>query len=150
MSGHLSLDTTREPPYHPTSVMTSPRCLSRLGLLGALVLILLAAAAAGCARSPVEQAIAGKFDAERNNKIVTSYCSSCHSHKDFKPDPHLALVSTLYEKKPYQGATECRTCHQLKLRGLAIPWIERTTRRPHGRLTPLAKRTTPPSPTKAK
>jgi hypothetical protein len=108
-----------------------------------VVLICLAVVSAGCARSAVEQAASGKFDAERNNKILTSYCTSCHSHKDFEADPHLELVSTLYKKKPYQGATECRICHRLKAKGWAIPWVQRTTRRPHGRLTPLAKRTTP-------
>lgn len=130
--------------------MTSPRCFFWIGHLGAFVLIWFAVVSAGCARSAVEQAVAGKFDAERNNKIIASYCSSCHTHKDFEADPHLARVSTLYEEKPFQGATECRICHSLKAKGLAIPWVERTTRRPHGLMTPIAKRTTPSPPTPAK
>ncbi|MFQ5893472.1 MAG: hypothetical protein ACE5H5_04085 [Nitrospinota bacterium] len=107
-------------------------------------------AGAGCARSPVEQAVSGKYTPERNNKIITAYCTSCHTHKDFQPDPHVALASTWFEKEPYQGATECRTCHRVKLKGWAIPWVQRTTRRPHGRLTPPARQIKPLPPPSAR
>lgn len=113
-------------------------------LLGVVAVMLLAALTA-CSRSPVERAVSGKFTPEINNKIITSYCTSCHSHKDFKADPHLVLVSTVYEKEPYLGATECRICHGIQVKGWAISWIKRTTRRPHGRLTPLAEKAKPPS-----
>jgi cytochrome c5 len=112
----------------------------------ALFCTLLLLTAVGCARSPIEQAMAGKFDHERNNKIITAYCTSCHSHKDFQAPPHQETVSTLYEEKPYQGATECRICHQASLKGWAIPWVKRHTYRPHGSLIPLAKRAKPAAP----
>ena len=94
----------------------------------------------------MEKAFSGNFEPEKNNKIITAYCTSCHSHKDFAPQPHLSRVSTIYEKKPYRGATQCRICHRIKLKGWAIPWVQRTTRRPHGRMTPQAKRIKPPEP----
>lgn len=135
--GRLTLDMPPEPPYYSTTIMTKPRSSSlSIHLLGAVAVMLLAALTA-CSRTPVERAISGKFTPEKNNKIITGYCTSCHTHKDFKADPHLVLVSTVYEKEPYLGATECRTCHRVKLKGWANPWVKRTTRRPHGRLTPL-------------
>lgn len=125
---------------------TSPLKIGRLAALAALAVIFLAAVSAGCARSPVEEALAGKYEAEKGNKIVTSYCTSCHSHKDFEASSHLDTVSTLYEEKPYRGASECRVCHGVQLKGWAIPWVKRHTHRPHGRMTPLAKRAKPPEP----
>lgn len=127
---------------------TPPRLLSLLspGHLVAVIVFSLLVTALGCSRSPAERAFAGKFSPEQNNKIITGYCTSCHSHKDFQAEPHVAQASTWYDKRPYQGATECRTCHLAKLKGWAISWVKRTTRRPHGRLTPPAERLTPPPP----
>jgi hypothetical protein len=107
---------------------------------------LVLAALAGCARSPVERALAGEYPPERANRIITVYCTSCHSHKDFKAEPHLARVPNLYDKEPYRGATECRICHRVELKGWAIPWVKRKTHRPHGRMTPLARRRPPSLP----
>jgi hypothetical protein len=127
-------------------VKTFPLKLRQRLSLSALAVIVLVSASAGCARSPVEKAMAGKYEEETGNKIITSYCTSCHSHKDFKAPPHLEVVSTLYEDKPYRGATECGVCHRVNLKGWAIPWVKRSTRRPHGTMTPMAKRAKPPEP----
>lgn len=141
--GDHRLDRPPDWPYDSTTVKTSRRIYGR-GALAGLLLCLLAAASAGCSRSPVEKAVAGGFDAEKNNKIITAYCTSCHAHKDFKPEPHLAVAPTIYQEKPYQGATECRICHGVDLKGWAIPWVQRKTHRPHGPMIPLAKRAIPP------
>ena len=90
--------------------------------------------------------MAGGYEGDRNNKIIISYCTSCHSHKDFKAPPHLETVSTLYADAPYKGATDCHVCHNVDIKGWAIPWVQRHTHRPHGLMTPVARRVKPPEP----
>ena len=88
---------------------------------------------AACSSAPpLDRAFAGNMAKAEETKTIVGYCQSCHVHRDFDSADHLVKVPVLYDKKPYNVADRCTTCH----------WIERNfwhditqhTKPPAGRL----------------
>ncbi len=78
--------------------------------LGLCVLFLSLAA---CTRDPLKAALKGKFPPTQNNRIINNYCQSCHVHRDFIADRHVAEVAPQYEVREFREARECRVCHSV-------------------------------------
>ena len=100
-----------------------------------LYLILLAAPLllGSCATSDVEKAFDGKYGYQKETKIITGYCQSCHTHKSFDPIGHASSITAEYSKEPFVSATDCRTCHSVRKNF----WndLVRTTHNPSGGVT---------------
>ena len=75
------------------------------------------------------RAFQGEFNSQRNNKVISEYCTSCHIHKEFDSEQHVAEVRPEYRRRLFRTTTECRACHYLEKR-----WVHNTvlrkTRRP--------------------
>ena len=67
-----------------------------------------------CATSDVEKAFTGKYEYQKETKIITEYCQSCHTHKAFDPIDHTEKITVEYSDEPYVSATDCRTCHSVR------------------------------------
>lgn len=91
----------------------SPAARGLSGKRGFLVLLGLAALVA-CANVELEQAFEGEFPTEKNNNVIIGYCQSCHIHKDFDSEEHVARVRENYNRTYFRKASECRTCHYLE------------------------------------
>ena len=68
----------------------------------------------GCYTRQIEEAFDGDFTAEKNNRMINEYCQSCHIHKDFISEQHVAEQRPKYKMKIFRRATECRTCHYIE------------------------------------
>lgn len=68
----------------------------------------------GCAKTEYYKAMQGRFSLEENNRIITSKCRDCHTHKDFQAEPHLEKVAKLYKDSKYSAAKACSSCHYTK------------------------------------
>ena len=68
----------------------------------------------GCTHIEVEKAFKGDLPTGKANKVIGSYCQSCHIHKDFDPPLHVSKVRNLYHHPVFKKARECRTCHYIK------------------------------------
>ncbi|MEE8110829.1 MAG: hypothetical protein V3T44_07350 [bacterium] len=71
---------------------------------------------ASCTKGPLKQALQGKFLASENNRIISSYCQSCHVHRNFAPENHMVAVKQRYTVRKFREAEECRDCHGVKFR----------------------------------
>ena len=84
---------------------------------------------AGCSKLELVRAFQGEFNSQRNNKVIGEYCTSCHIHKEFDSEQHVAEVRPEYRRRLFRTTTECRACHYLKKQ-----WVHnsvlRKTRRP--------------------
>lgn len=72
------------------------------------------AVAAACANVDLENAFKGEFPEAKNNSVISGYCQTCHIHKDFDGEDHIAIVRPRYRRPVFRDASECRTCHYLK------------------------------------
>ena len=68
----------------------------------------------GCSHAEVEKAFKGNLRPGKANKIIGNYCQSCHIHKAFDPLRHVANVRSLYKRRVFRKARECRTCHYIE------------------------------------
>jgi len=76
-------------------------------LLAALIACLMTS----CASSQVEKAFGGSLPRADAQKIIIEYCQSCHLHKSFDAEKHLAAVRPKYNSEPHKTAEVCQTCH---------------------------------------
>ncbi|NIQ01322.1 MAG: hypothetical protein GWM98_13735, partial [Nitrospinaceae bacterium] len=67
--------------------------------------------AGGCADRAIEHAFDGDFPPLKSNKVINEYCESCHIHKDFEAEPHMADMREKYRRPYFHQAQECRACH---------------------------------------
>ncbi|MBF0291085.1 MAG: hypothetical protein HQK86_02915 [Nitrospinae bacterium] len=44
-------------------------------------------------------------------KSITEYCQSCHLHRNFDGEKHVAEARLKFNKDPFKTATDCQTCH---------------------------------------
>ena len=68
----------------------------------------------GCAPMELEKAFKGDLPPGKANKIIGTYCQSCHIHKGFDPLLHVASVRSLYKRRVFRKSRECRSCHYLE------------------------------------
>ena len=83
----------------------------------------------GCAKLEVTRAFQGEFNSQRNNKVIGTYCTSCHIHKEFDPKRHVVEMRPEYRRSPFRTTTECRTCHYIEKQWTHNE-VLRKTRRP--------------------
>ena len=69
---------------------------------------------AGCSNLELPRAFDGEFSAVKNNKLIYTYCTSCHNHKEFNSEQHVLKVRQKYKRKIFRRTSECRTCHYLE------------------------------------
>ena len=43
--------------------------------------------------------------------VILEYCQTCHIHRAFQAEGHIARVAALYDRPPYTSTTQCRACH---------------------------------------
>jgi hypothetical protein len=101
--------------------------LKKLIWLVSVILILLLTSA--CADRQLDNAFDGDFTADKNNKVITDYCQSCHIHKDFDPEPHIEKMRKKYRRVSFRKTRQCRSCHYIK-RDWAYNTISQHTRFP--------------------
>ena len=68
----------------------------------------------GCTHMEVDKAFRGELPAGKANKVIGNYCQSCHIHKAFDPLRHVTNVRSLYKRRVFRKARECRTCHYIE------------------------------------
>ena len=85
--------------------------------------------ATGCIKSELPSAFEGEFGGEKNNKVISEYCTSCHIHKEFPSKGHVQKIRLKYKRKLFRKAKECRVCHYID-KDWANDHISRKTRRP--------------------
>ena len=68
----------------------------------------------GCSPMELEKAFKGDLPPGKANKIIGTYCQSCHIHKGFDPLLHVASVRSLYKRRVFRKARECRSCHYIE------------------------------------
>tara|TARA_B110000116_G_scaffold10507_1_gene8680 strand:- start:35 stop:418 length:384 start_codon:yes stop_codon:yes gene_type:complete len=86
--------------------------------------------ATGCIKSDLPNAFDGVFDEEKNNKVISEYCTKCHIHKEFSSESHVQKVRLKYKRKLFRVARECRVCHYIE-KEWSYNHIFRKTRRPN-------------------
>ena len=69
---------------------------------------------AGCTTLELTRAFDGEFNGVKNNKLINTYCTSCHNHKDFDSETHLIKIRPKYKRKLFRLTSECRTCHYIQ------------------------------------
>jgi len=94
-----------------------------------LFLFFTLALATGCMKSELPSAFEGNFDGEKNNKVISEYCTSCHIHKDFSSKGHVQKIRLKYKRKLFRKARECRICHYIE-KEWSYDHLFRKTRRP--------------------
>ncbi|MFQ5915416.1 MAG: hypothetical protein ACE5JS_19785 [Nitrospinota bacterium] len=98
----------------------------------AVVAAALILALASCTKDPLKRAFRGKFLTSENNRIISNYCQSCHVHREFVPEVHMAAVKRRYTVRKLREAEECRDCHSVDFK-LFSPEDRRTLHPPDGR-----------------
>ena len=83
----------------------------------------------GCSHMEVEKAFRGDLHPGKANKVIGNYCQSCHIHKNFDPLLHVTNVRSLYKRRVFRKARECRSCHYIE-RAWMHNQHERKTRMP--------------------
>ena len=101
-----------EVPGRVRSASRDGSLLVRGGLVFFFVVIL--GLSLGCADRQLENAFSGDYSAEKNNKTIHEYCISCHIHKNFIAEEHIAAVRTNYKRSFFKKSGECRDCHYLE------------------------------------
>ena len=89
------------------------KCLVRAQGLVALLTFALVSLTA-CQPDRLGRALQGELPAEESNAVILEYCRSCHIHRAFDPTHHISHVQALYDRPPYNVATECRACHLVR------------------------------------
>ena len=79
-----------------------------------MLVIFILILASGCADRRLDNAFDGDFTADKNNKVITDYCQSCHIHKDFDPEPHFEDSGKKYRGASFRKTRQCRSCHYIK------------------------------------
>ena len=70
-------------------------------------------AVASCTRDPLKEALAGKYLATENNRIISNYCQTCHVHRNFALETHVGAMKREYSVRTLREAEECRDCHNV-------------------------------------
>ena len=83
----------------------------------------------GCSELEISRAFRGEFDSQMGNKVIGEYCTSCHIHKEFDSEKHVAKVRLEYKRRLFRNTTECRVCHYLE-KQWTHNGVLRKTRRP--------------------
>lgn len=83
-----------------------------------------------CSTPVFDQAWEGKLEPQLANEYIISYCQSCHVHKEITQRQCLDEKPPLYDRPPYNTATECRICHFLTKDFWNFSGESRHTRRP--------------------
>ena len=68
----------------------------------------------GCSSLELAQAFNGEFNAKKNNKVISEYCTTCHIHKEFNSEQHTSEIRLKYKRRVFRYTEECRTCHYLE------------------------------------
>jgi hypothetical protein len=68
----------------------------------------------GCTTLDLNKAFNGEFNGVKNNKLINTYCTSCHNHKEFDSELHLDQIRPKYKRRLFRLTSECRTCHYIK------------------------------------
>ena len=76
------------------------------------IVLLFVLALYGCQKANIENAFNNDYDPQINNRIISEYCISCHTHKDFDKDGHIMGMSLEYSEKKFSDAKECTVCHE--------------------------------------
>ena len=76
--------------------------------------LLILGVGAGCSNLELPRAFDGEFSAVKNNKLIHTYCATCHNHKEFNSEQHVLKVRKKYKRKIFRRTSECRTCHYLE------------------------------------
>ena len=82
----------------------------------------------GCSKWEVVRAFDGEFNSHKNNKVIGQYCTSCHIHKGFDSEQHVAEVSSGYKRRLFRTTTECRICHYLEKQWVHSGVLRKTRR----------------------
>jgi hypothetical protein len=69
---------------------------------------------AGCTTLELNKAFDGEFNGVENNRLINTYCTSCHNHKLFDSESHVLQVRQKYKRRLFRRTSECRTCHYLE------------------------------------
>ena len=83
----------------------------------------------GCSTLELSQAFEGRFNSEKNNKVISKYCTSCHIHREFDSEQHVPKIRLKYKRRVFRRTAECRTCHYLE-KNWSYNHNFRKTRRP--------------------
>ena len=100
-----------------------------MNLYSGLFLVFFMFLEAGCSQLEISRAFQGEFNSQRNNKVIAEYCTSCHIHKEFDTQQHIAKVRLEYRRRLFSKTTECRVCHYLEKKWVYND-VLRKTRRP--------------------
>ena len=95
---------------HQKSFVLPSRILRLVWVFSGMGLAILA----GCTTIAVEKAFRGDLPPGKANKVIGNYCQSCHIHKAFDPLRHVTSVRSLYKRRVFRKARECRTCHYIE------------------------------------
>ena len=95
---------------HQKSFAPPNRILRLVGVFSGIGFAILS----GCAPMEVESAFRGELPPGKANKVIGTYCQGCHIHKTFDPLSHVANVRSLYKRRVFRKARECRTCHYIE------------------------------------
>lgn len=79
-----------------------------------IVVLILGLIFSGCYTRIIEEAFDGDFTAKKNNRMINEYCQSCHIHKDFEAESHIAQMNPKYKMRIFRRTAECRTCHYIE------------------------------------
>ena len=83
----------------------------------------------GCSTLELSQAFEGRFNSEKNNRVISKYCTSCHIHREFDSGQHVSKIRLEYKRRVFRRTAECRTCHYLE-KNWSYNHNFRKTRRP--------------------
>jgi hypothetical protein len=61
------------------------------------------------------KAFNGDLPKADTKKTITEYCQSCHAHRSFDAEKHVADIRPKYKKEPYKTTDECQTCHSYRV-----------------------------------
>jgi hypothetical protein len=78
------------------------------------------------------KAFSGSLPKADTKKTITEYCQSCHVHRSFDAEKHVAEARPKYDKDPYKTTDECQTCHSYSINFWGDEF--RTTYFPDGKL----------------
>ncbi len=76
-----------------------------------LILLGILLSLSACRPKPLDQALKGRLEPDKNNQVIADYCQSCHIHRAFDALSHVPQAQALYDRAPYTETTQCRTCH---------------------------------------
>ena len=79
-----------------------------------LILISSLLSLSACRPKPLDDALKGRIEPVKGNRIITEYCQSCHIHRTFDPTRHVPQAQALYDRAPFNETVQCRACHLVR------------------------------------